>query len=263
MTFNIRWEVPGRDGANGWPHRREMVFDILRKDALDVVGLQEATPDQLTDVLTAVPMLKAHSTDPIMNGIAILYRQDRFDLAAHGAFWFSSTPDVPESRDWGGSNRRHVCAWVRLTERQTERTFYVYNVHLDLLASSRKKSVILLCDRVRAQIPQAPAILLGDFNFPEHAPPARYMRGEIALDAGRDTRRVATRWIDSFRVVHPDTKDVSTTSWFRGVTRGNKIDHIFVAPGTQVIDASINRTHDDGRYPSDHYPVSATVILPD
>jgi len=263
MTFNIRWEIAGRDGPNDWPSRRAMVYDLLRDPALDVAGLQEATPAQVADLQAAVPEMSVHDADPVMNGIAILYRADRFELAAQGAFWFSPTPDVPESTDWSGTNRRHVCAWVRLVDLETRRAFYVYDLHLDLLASSREKSAVLLCDRVAARSPRDPAILLGDFNAAENARPSRYIRGEIELETSTGRRRAPERWVDSFRVVHPDATNVGTAGGFRGRTSGAKIDHIFVPPGTRVLEAAIEHHSVDGRYASDHFPVTATVVLSD
>ena len=41
MSFNIRYGSAG-DGQNHWPNRRELVFDVIRRQKSDVVGLQEA-----------------------------------------------------------------------------------------------------------------------------------------------------------------------------------------------------------------------------
>ena len=55
------------------------------------------------------------------------------------------------------------------------------------------------------------------------------------------------------------------TSYFNGFTpgqtKGDKIDFVFVEPGVEVLDASIVRTCRDGRYPSDHFPVTARIRL--
>ncbi|MDH3592430.1 MAG: endonuclease/exonuclease/phosphatase family protein [Planctomycetota bacterium] len=258
MSFNIRWDVPGRDGANEWARRRTQVYELLRDPDLDVVGLQEATPGQLADIRAAVPALEAHSADPVMNGIAILYRRDRFRLAQSGAFWFSPTPDVPESRDWSSATRRHVCAWVRLVDKESGRAFYLYDLHLDLNAASRRKSVVLLGERIAARTPKDPVIVVGDFNAAEAAAPSRYLRGEIELG-----RRIPEPLVDTFRVVDPDARNVGTGNGFRGRTTGAKIDYIYVEPGTAVLAAAIDRRHVDGAYPSDHFPVTATIVLDD
>ena len=52
------------------------------------------------------------------------------------------------------------------------------------------------------------------------------------------------------------------TGFVLTATTGPKIDYILVPPGAEVIDAAIVRTSRDGRYPSDHFPVTATVRLP-
>jgi endonuclease/exonuclease/phosphatase family metal-dependent hydrolase len=42
---------------------------------------------------------------------------------------------------------------------------------------------------------------------------------------------------------------------------GPKIDYVFVRPETDVLSAEIVRTSRDGRYPSDHFPVTARIRL--
>ena len=43
------------------------------------------------------------------------------------------------------------------------------------------------------------------------------------------------------------------------VELGEKIDYIFITPNLKTLDAEIIRTNDNGRYPTDHYPIRATV----
>lgn len=46
-----------------------------------------------------------------------------------------------------------------------------------------------------------------------------------------------------------------------GTTGGDKIDYVFVQPGTDVLHAAILSDSRDNRYPSDHFPVVARVRL--
>jgi endonuclease/exonuclease/phosphatase family metal-dependent hydrolase len=56
---------------------------------------------------------------------------------------------------------------------------------------------------------------------------------------------------------------VSTFNSFKSFpVDGDKIDYILVQPGTKVLDAAIIRTSRHGRYPSDHFPVTARIALP-
>ena len=72
----------------------------------------------------------------------------------------------------------------------------------------------------------------------------------------------APPFIDTFRAVHRDEKEVGTFSGFVfGQTSGEKIDYVLVQPGTEVLAAAIVRTSEGRRYPSDHFPVTARIRL--
>ena len=91
-------------------------------------------------------------------------------------------------------------------------------------------------------------VLMGDFNAGESSRPIEYL-----TDLGPG------KLVDTFRVLHPDVKNTGTFCEFIGKMSGNKIDYIFVLPGTKVLDARIIQYNLDGRYPSDHFPVTATL----
>ena len=74
------------------------------------------------------------------------------------------------------------------------------------------------------------------------------------------TRAMLGRFLDTFRTLHPDVKEVGTGNQFKlGMTTGEKIDYIFVEPSIEVLTAEIVRTAVEGRYPSDHFPVVAKI----
>ena len=56
-------------------------------------------------------------------------------------------------------------------------------------------------------------------------------------------------------------QDVGTFNGFRGRTDGGKIDYVLVDSRWQVEGAEILRDNDEGRYPSDHFPVVADLVL--
>ena len=62
--------------------------------------------------------------------------------------------------------------------------------------------------------------------------------------------------------MQPDAPDTRTYHGFKGGTEGVKIDQILVERTSEVLAAEIDRTtNEEGRYPSDHYPVTATLKL--
>jgi endonuclease/exonuclease/phosphatase family metal-dependent hydrolase len=128
----------------------------------------------------------------------------------------------------------------------------LYNVHLDHESQpSREKSVALLRARIAARDPRTPVIVTGDFNAGEANPAV------IAMREGNLFR-------DTFRVAQPSAAPVGTFTGFRlGEIGGDKIDYVLASPEWEVLGAAIVRSEREGRYPSDHFPVTAVVRLPE
>ena len=256
MSFNLRYAT-ANDGPDAWPARREMLFDLVRKHGPDILGTQEALRGQLDELGRAIPgytEVGVGRDDGREAGeyAAILVRSARLDVIDQGTFWFSDTPAIPGSMTWGNRVTR-ICTWVRLRDRTSGRTFFVYNLHLDHESQpSRERSTRLLAERIAGRTPADPFIVTGDFNSGEDNAALRSLTAEAAG---------AGRLVDSYRRLHPRDSVVGTYHAFRGTATGEKIDHILLSPGWEVTDASIDRTSRAGRYPSDHFPVTALVRL--
>jgi len=253
MTFNIRYGTAA-DGPDAWPERRDLLVDVIRDAAPDILGLQEALRGQLDELHAALPGYGEGGVgreDGRTAGeyAAVLFRTDRFAFMQAGTFWFSDTPEVPGSRSWG-NNVTRICTWVRLEDRASGRALYAFNVHLDHESQrSRERSVALLLERIRRLARGAPVIVTGDFNAGED---------NLAVAALRDSGLV-----DTYRVVHPSDSAVNTYHAFRGTTEGPKIDFVFASPAWRPLEAAIVRTAHAGRYPSDHFPVTARLAWPE
>jgi len=251
MSFNLRYGTAD-DGDNSWRYRREFVFDVIREAAPGIIGTQEALSFQLDELRGALPeyaKVGVGRDDGLISGefSAILYRAAAFDVLENGTFWFSETPDVPSIANYWGAALPRICSWARFMEKETGRTFYVYNVHFSSRSrEAREKSAALLSDRITAREHEDPVIVTGDFNA-----------GEGSAVMG--TLLVGLK--DSFRVLHPDEVGVGTFNGFRGTTTGDKIDAVLISGEWDVLSAAILRTSQSGKYPSDHFPVVATLRL--
>jgi endonuclease/exonuclease/phosphatase family metal-dependent hydrolase len=250
MTFNIRYGT-ANDGENRWELRRDQLFELIKTEQPDVIGLQEALHAQIDEILAAVPgyaMIGVGRSDGGQAGeyAAVLYKRARLTVVVGDTFWLSDTPTLVASKTWG-NNIERICTWARFDDKQGG-PFYVYNVHLDHQSQpSRERAVDLLLKTIAARDPRAPVIVTGDFN---------------AGEKNAATAAMTKTFSDSFRLLHPSADEVGTFTGFKtGQTRGEKIDYIFVEPGAEVTRAEILRTSRDGRYPSDHFPVVATVRL--
>jgi endonuclease/exonuclease/phosphatase family metal-dependent hydrolase len=260
MTYNIRYGT-AKDGDDDWAHRKAMLFALLRRENPDLVGLQEALRFQIDEIVAAVPgygVVGVGRDDGKAAGeaTAILYRAARFSVAESGTFWFSDTPEVVASKTWGNRITR-ISTWARLIDRDGSALWH-FNLHLDHESQpSREKSTALLLQRVGARrYPAEPVVVTGDFNVGESNPAIHTLVGT----PGRPTGSPAPPLVDTYRVLHPDDAEVGTFTAFKpGATRGDKIDYILVPPGTTVQAASIVRSAENGHYPSDHFPVTATI----
>ncbi|MBC7187295.1 MAG: endonuclease/exonuclease/phosphatase family protein [Calditrichaeota bacterium] len=267
MTFNIRHGTAD-DGPNSWPQRRHLVVQLLQQNGADVVGLQEALHFQLQEICQALPhyaCVGVGRDDGAEAGefAALLYRKDRLAVEESGTFWFSDTPEVPGSMSWGNQIPR-ICTWARLRHRRTCMAFSVFNVHLDHVSQrSRERSVQLLAERISMHSPTAPVFVLGDLNAGPHNPVVAFLKGsaKLATDEGGQVSNPFPL-VDTYRAIHADTSAIGTYHAFTGDRSGAKIDYIFAAPGVNVKDAHIDHTSAHGRYPSDHFPVTARVVVP-
>ena len=199
-----------------------------------------------------------------LGAISILFRGDRIEAVGHGTFWLSDTPETAGSTTWGNKVVR-ICTWALLRDKPTGRKFYVYNTHFDhVVQPSRERSARLIARRIAGRGHRdAPFVLMGDFNAAEDNPLVRYLKGKrVKLDGGKGTEAAPIPVVDSFRVIEPKATEVCTAHTFTGRTEGRKIDYLFVPPGVKVEAASIDRFQQDGLFPSDHYPVTATLVFP-
>ena len=94
-SYNIRCNNPG-DGENAWPNRKERVKALILFHEYDVVGVQEARPEQMED-LQQMPGFASVGVgrDGEAGGefSAIFYRVDRIQVLDSGTFWLSETPE--------------------------------------------------------------------------------------------------------------------------------------------------------------------------
>ena len=260
MTFNIR-TANGRDGDNAWPHRKELVLDTIERFAPQVVGLQEALDEQIEYLDAMLSDYRWLGIDRGLNGgvglseaTPIFYRHAELSPIESGNFWLTSTPDTPPVRRDGGRRRRgggRIVTWARFYHRETGRQIYVFNTHFTLRRGQRQlDSADLVATRVAALPAGTAVIVMGDFN-------------NSAEDS--ETWRVATaRGLRDAWVVADETRGPTMTyGAFRPPRDGftARVDWILVGGPVDVRWVETVLYNDHGRYPSDHYPVAASLEL--
>lgn len=253
MTYNIRLDIAS-DGENQWQYRAERVVGLIRYHQPDLLGVQEALPNQVQELAEALPQYAwygAGRDDGKEKGeySAIFYNKARFALQDSGTFWLSPNPYKP-SKGWDAAYPR-VCSWVKLKDQQTGREFYHFNTHFDHEGvQARENSALLLQEKVKAIAGTAPVVLTGDFNTTENS------RAFILLT--RNSPLADARQLSQSGHYGP----LGTFSTFDVAHEmGKLIDFIFVTEHFQVLQHAILSDAQGGRYPSDHLPVIAVLAL--
>ena len=257
MSFNVRLGVAD-DGENSWEQRKALLARTVQDFDPDLLGTQETWKFQAEYLLEQLPgreyvgWPRQPGNEKDGEECGILFRTARFEKLDAGQFWLSETPEVPASKSWDSSLPR-VVTWVRLRDRQRPDTELVFvNTHFDHRgAEARRESAGLLRERLPELSPSGVWILTGDFNCGDDSMPYQVLMGE----AGQ-----GLTVIDSYRALHPQKRDdEGTFSGFRGRRSGPRIDWVLHGRAFETLSAAIDRTEEDGRNPSDHYPVTAVL----
>ncbi|MGD1890320.1 MAG: endonuclease/exonuclease/phosphatase family protein [Cyclobacteriaceae bacterium] len=252
MTFNIRYDNPG-DAEHAWEHRKERVASILYFYNVDVFGLQEALHHQLIYLEEQFPnyeRIGVGRDDGKEKGeySPIFFNPSILESIDQGTLWLSKTPDKP-SKDWDAALPR-IATWILLRHISTKDTLLVCNTHFDHRGeTARLESAKFLKEKLPQMAKNYPVILMGDFNSsPESEPYQTLVNGDTFLDAKKASEIPSIgpeRTFSGFKVTPELTSD--------------RIDHIFITSGLDVLRHATISEEQNGSYPSDHFPVFAEL----
>ena len=253
-SFNMRTDCGADKGDLTWTNRLPRVLKVIEDHSLDVIGAQELKENQVAHLREALGpkgykmVGRGRLAEGKSEGVYIIYNAKRFDCTASDTFQLSETPEVWGSSSWNSAYPR-TCVWVQLKDRESGAAFRFYNTHLDHESElARRKGMELTVGRINADVSNGmTAFLTGDFNS--------------ELKPGNA--------IDYVRKSMKDTAELSLTPHqgptmtFHGYNPKAcvLIDYIFVKGKVRVLSHATLDDMPDGKYPTDHYPVVATVAL--
>lgn len=250
-SYNLRYNNKG-DGENAWPNRKEKVKGLIQFHEFDLFGTQEALRDQLDDIaeLNEFAFVGAGRDDGKAAGehSAIFYRKARFKVLDSGNFWLSETPDKP-GKGWDATCCNRICSWAKFADQTTGKSFYFFNVHFDHQGVvARRESGKLMVERIRKIAGNEPVIFTGDFNSTPDTEQIKTIQ-TLVSDAYQATKR-------------PPYGPIGTFSGFKfDAPFNDRIDYIFASKQIDVLKYGVLTDAQDQRYPSDHLPVVAKLVL--
>lgn len=251
MTYNIRLDI-AVDGENDWSHRKDFLTSQIQFYEPDIFGVQEAQPNQVIDIATA---LSSYSYVGIgREGIGkgessnIFYKKDRFKVLKSNTFWLSETPDLI-SKGWDAAFNR-VCTYALFKDLKTKQTFWVFNTHLDHVGEAAKtKGIQLILSKMAALNTKNYTVLfMGDFNSQPEDDRILALNKEM-----NDCRKISKE------------KPFGPSGTFNGFKHDEPvsalIDYIFISKNSsfKVLKFAVLSDSKDLRYPSDHLAVYAEI----
>lgn len=245
MSFNVRLPLES-DGPNRWEARRELFIETIARAVPDLMGTQELWKIQGDFIAERLPQLAWFGRDRRGGHddehMGVFYRRDRFRLIEQGDFWLSDTPDVPGSISWGHPYPR-MATWGYFEQIADRRRIWFINTHFPYRAEdeeARSKCAAQIAAWIAARPAREPVVLTGDFNTgPDSA-----------------AHRILTATLVDARMTAPlEAGPQGTFHGFSG-TPGKRIDWI-LSRGLEPRLVATDIFGRDGRYPSDHFPVTA------
>jgi endonuclease/exonuclease/phosphatase family metal-dependent hydrolase len=256
-TFNIRLDVAS-DSPNHWAARKDKVCAQILFHQWDLVGVQEALPNQANDMKTMLPgfgFAGVGRDDGKEKGefSGIFFRKERLELLESNTFWLSLTPTVPGSKSWDAAITR-IVTWARFKDKQNGKIFYHFNTHFDHIGKeARRQSAQMLLEKVNSIAGKASALITGDFNAKPTDEPI-----SIIVDVNNPLHLTDTKGISAMPHYGPQG---TFTAFGPKELDDQPIDHIFIKGNWKVLQhATISQTW-NGRFASDHFAVMAVMQL--
>jgi len=250
MTYNIRYNNPN-DGPNRWDERKANLCHQITFVDPDFIGTQEGLHDQIAYLgqeLKAYEQIGVGRDDGKKAGefCSIFYRKDKYKLLESGTFWLSPTPDVP-SKGWDAALNR-ICTYGLF--RFKNQRFWVFNAHFDHKGKrARQESAKVIWKKIESlNRNNYPVIVLGDLNDRPSDPPLLFLKRYLkdAYDHSKQTPFGPSGTFNGFK-------------WGQEVN--GRIDYILVSKKVKVEQHATLSDATDKKYPSDHFPVVADLII--
>ncbi len=242
MTYNVLSDMGNGRGSDA---RARMVETILENN-VDVLGTQEDSADNSEYFLENLENYDVYKGE-LDDGNYIYWRKDKFNVVKKSYLFLSDTPVTPSK--FSGASANTTMSYVILEDKTTAKQFLLVNVQADEKANDkvRTQQMKVVAEQVeKINKNDLPVIVLGDLNT-------------AATDILSQNKSFALS---------------SKVAKSKGDSKGTLVNSFTERDATSVHDCIIVNTDSvctdyytvvnnikDGKYPSDHLPVLATVKM--
>lgn len=261
MSFNMRYAFKEKKPEYEWKNRKSIVAEVINDHQPDILGSQELSPQQVIELKELIPGYASFGMGREVDkkgessgeSMIIFYKTAVLKLLEKDSFWLSDTPRVPESRTWGEAWIRTM-TWGKFAHIKSNQTFYFFNTHLDTKRGAvHEKECEFIAKTIKEVAGESPLFLVADFNSDgDKGVEWEFFKKESFKDA-----RVSSE--------SEPSGSYGTGSKFRAphknVSKQKRIDWILFKGDMSVKDYATINYHNEGNYPSDHFPVMSNVVI--
>lgn len=263
ISFNMK-----RDGfwgkRNRWAARRDLAAELIRRSGASIIGVQELLPKMRRDVEESLQDYSVIGHGRYLGKNTyndehsdIIVRNSDADVHYHKTFWLSKQPEKSGTRGLLALFPR-ICTMAEIYVKELDCRIRVFNTHFDCLSGPARtlgvRVILSYMSKYNREEP-LPTILMGDMNATPNSKAIRILREN-------DHHYDNVHLNDVYEALG-GSEIQNTYHFFKGIVKeGMKpIDYIFVSDEFEVVRSEICTDHDGEQYPSDHFPIMATLRL--
>lgn len=260
MSFNVRSATISETSEERyWSNRKAAVRNMVNEVKPDVMGMQEATTQQRSDLKTLLPdyaLFEVPNTGGSKGGNTILmYNTKVLEAVQCKSFYLSSTPDKQSVNGWNEETQYRCTIWAEFRHKASGKTFFVANTHMPLGSEARDNTARVNSANLNVQRMKKAAgddsvvFIIGDMNC-KNSSDGLHNEGLVPYYDWMSSAREKAVKTDSAK---------SYNAW--GTGSGSIIDHIFYRNAIVSQFTTVNGTGYGVTYISDHYPIVAYATL--
>lgn len=245
MSLNLLTSGANIPGNPPFNIRIKAISSMLEEYTPDIIGVQELTDSMfpyLKDILNKYSIF-GESRHSLLSDeySSILFSKDKYELLDGKTLWLSNTTTKKGSK-YLLSQFPRIVTYVYLKDKETNKTFTVFNTHLDAnFPFIRTKQAIILSKIIHKYQQGNFTLLCGDFNCTRLSP-ALCLLNKRLKDLSYDEMGSTLRGnVGSFLYKHLP------------------IDHIFISDNLSIDEVNKITSSYNTVYPTDHYPVIANI----
>ncbi|MFA6238816.1 MAG: endonuclease/exonuclease/phosphatase family protein [Bacteriovorax sp.] len=249
ITSNIRYEN-AHDGIHSWANRLPLLQNLFTEFHPDILATQEGRQNQILSLAKELPMkLITDHRQWIADRMypCFFINEEQIKVRDSGDIWLSETPHISGSVSFKSSFPR-LCTWMHITHLINNQDYIVINTHLDhILEETRLEQIKVLIREIQnLNQNNLPIMLMGDFNDSPESNVRKLILAKLDL---KDP------WIEA-----AIAEETSHHAFLGEQASGVRIDWILIPQAFSVQEIRLEKKSFNNVYPSDHYPLLATLI---